>query len=277
MEKDINELQRQQFEYLERQADAELGPVDAISEETAAFYAAKVIDNILPEIHVAQLARSAEHVYLSSGRTVPEHVLAATRPLKPQNQGAVSHTSVAAAADQPPGFSRVTARILIYTDKPFLVKGLESALREVGGFEFLPTCSSVSKVKKQVAIGAVDLVLLDVTNKINLAALNDIKQAMMSCKIVLWADREVMFTGLASEAMCLGVPILFKNRPTCTQVEYLQRVLARDLRREDAVTRRLALAQRNKQIDIDTRRRTSKGMVKVYFSRLFQKIGSLFS
>jgi hypothetical protein len=265
MEKDINELQRQQFEYLERQADAELGPVDAISEETAAFYAAKVIGNTLPEIHVAQLARSAEHVYLSSGRTVPQHVLAATRPLEQQHQGA--------------------ARILIYTDKPFLAKGLESALREVGGFELLPTCSSVSMVKKQVAIGAVDLVLLDVTNKINIAVLNDIKQARMSCKIVLWIDHvfgehEVKLGKLRLNRlnlMCLGVPILFKTRPTCAQVEYLKRVRARELRLEEEVTRRLALAQRNKQIDIDTRRRTSKGMVKVYFSRLFQKIGILFS
>ena len=51
-------------------------------------------------------------------------------------------------------------RVLLYSDEPILAKGLESVLRQVEGFELLPTCTTVSGVADQVAHGGADLVLL---------------------------------------------------------------------------------------------------------------------
>ena len=46
---------------------------------------------------------------------------------------------------------RMMTRILLYSDEPILAKGLESVLRQVEGFELLPTCSTVAGVMEQVA------------------------------------------------------------------------------------------------------------------------------
>ncbi len=45
-------------------------------------------------------------------------------------------------------------RILLYSDEPILAKGLESVLRQVDGFDLLPTCTSVSGVMELVAQGS---------------------------------------------------------------------------------------------------------------------------
>ena len=45
-------------------------------------------------------------------------------------------------------------KILLYSDEPILAKGLESVLRQVEGFELLPTCATVAGVVEQVAQGS---------------------------------------------------------------------------------------------------------------------------
>jgi len=54
-------------------------------------------------------------------------------------------------------------RILLYSDEPILAKGLESVLRQVEGFELLPTCGTVASLLENLAQGAPDLVLMDLT------------------------------------------------------------------------------------------------------------------
>ena len=79
-------------------------------------------------------------------------------------------------------------RILLYSDEPILAKGLESVLRQVEGFELLPISNTVSGMMEQVAHGAPDLVLMDLTHEVTFAVLSDMKHTMMSCKIVLWVN-----------------------------------------------------------------------------------------
>jgi len=166
-------------------------------------------------------------------------------------------------------------RILLYSDEPILAKGLESVLRQVEGFELLPTCNTVSGVIDQVAHGAPDLVLMDLTPEITFA--------------VLWVNS--ISTELAFQAMGLGVRgILRKTLPTDLQVKCLQKVQAGELWFEKALTdsflcaRRVALTQREGQLvsllsqglknkEIATTLMISEGTVKVYLSRLFQKVG----
>jgi DNA-binding NarL/FixJ family response regulator len=180
-------------------------------------------------------------------------------------------------------------RILLYSDEPILAKGLESVLRQVEGFELLPTCNTVAGVADQVAHTTPDLVLLDLTPEITFAVLSDLKHAMASTKIVLWVNS--ISTELAFQAMGLGVRgILRKTLPTDLQVKCLQKVQVGELWFEKALTdsflcaRRVALTQREGQLvsllsqglknkEIASTLMISEGTVKVYLSRLFQKVG----
>jgi DNA-binding NarL/FixJ family response regulator len=180
-------------------------------------------------------------------------------------------------------------RILLYSDEPILAKGLESVLRQIEGFELLPTCGTVACLMEQLTQGAPDLILMDLTSEITFAVLTEMKHVMTSCKIVLWVN--FISTELAFQAMGLGVRgILRKTLPTELQVKCLQKVQAGELWFEKALTdsflcaRRVALTQREGQLvsllsqglknkEIATTLMISEGTVKVYLSRLFQKVG----
>src|ERR1035437_10566554 len=114
-------------------------------------------------------------------------------------------------------------RILLYSDEPILAKGVESVLRQVEGFELLPTCGTVSCLLEQMAQVSPELVLVDLTHEITFAVLSEMKHAMMNCKIVLWVNS--ISTELAFQAMGLGVRgILRRTLPTDLQVKCLQKV-----------------------------------------------------
>jgi DNA-binding NarL/FixJ family response regulator len=180
-------------------------------------------------------------------------------------------------------------RVLLYSDEPILAKGLESVLRQIEGFELLPTANTLASLMEQIAQGAPDLVLMDLTAEITFAVLSDMKHAMNRSRIVLWVNS--ISTELAFQAMGLGVRgILRKTLPTELQVKCLQKVQAGELWFEKALTdsflcaRRVALTQREGQLvsllsqglknkEIATTLMISEGTVKVYLSRLFQKVG----
>ena len=130
---------------------------------------------------------------------------------------------------------------------------------------------------------------MDLTAEITFAVLSDMKHAMNGSRIVLWVNS--ISTELAFQAMGLGVRgILRKTLPTDLQVKCLQKVQAGELWFEKALTdsflcaRRVALTQREGQLvsllsqglknkEIATTLMISEGTVKVYLSRLFQKVG----
>jgi sulfate-transporting ATPase len=59
-------------------------------------------------------------------------------------------------------------RVLLYSDEPILAKGLESVLRQIEGFELLPTSNSLASLMEQITQGLPDLVLMDLTARENL-------------------------------------------------------------------------------------------------------------
>src|SRR5215208_5626168 len=180
-------------------------------------------------------------------------------------------------------------RILLYSDEPILAKGLEAVLRQVEGFDLLPTCGTIASLLEQIATGAPDLVLMDLTPEVTFGVLSELKHAMNTCKVVLWVNN--ISTELAFQAMGLGVRgILRKTLPTDLQVKCLHKVRAGELWFEKALTdsflcaRRVALSRREGQLvsllsqglknkEIATALMISEGTVKVYLSRLFQKVG----
>jgi DNA-binding NarL/FixJ family response regulator len=115
------------------------------------------------------------------------------------------------------------------------------------------------------------------------------KPAMKGSRIVLWVNS--ISTELAFQAMGLGVSgILRKTLPAETQVKCLQKVQVGELWFEKALTdsflcaHRVALTKREGQLvsllsqglrnkEIAGTLGISEGTVKVYMSRLFQKVG----
>src|SRR3954462_408193 len=94
-------------------------------------------------------------------------------------------------------------RILLYSDEPILAKGLEAVLRQVEGFELLPTCSTLPLLMEQLTQGSPDLGLMDLTQEIPFAVLSGMKHCMNNSRIVLWVN--TISTELARQAMGLGV------------------------------------------------------------------------
>ncbi len=181
-------------------------------------------------------------------------------------------------------------RVLLYSDEPILAQGLESVLRQIEGFELLPTSNSLAFLMEQISLGVPDLVLMDLTAEITFAVLSDMKHAMSRSRIVLWVSS--ISTELAFQAMGLGVRgILRKTLPIELQVKCLQKVQSGELWFEKALTdsflcaRRVALTKREGQLvsllsqglknkEIATTLMISEGTVKVYLSRLYQKVAA---
>ena len=193
------------------------------------------------------------------------------------------------AAPRDDGWSQGRCRVLLYSDEPILANDLQFALRQVEGFEVMPACITVAGLMDQIGQGSPDVVLMDLTPEITLAVLSDMKRAMANSKIVLWVN--TISTEFAYRAMGLGVRgILRKALSTELQVECVKRVQAGELWFEKALTdsfllpRRVDLTPREGELvnlisqglvtrDIAKTLMISEGTVKVYLSRLYQKVG----
>jgi DNA-binding NarL/FixJ family response regulator len=180
-------------------------------------------------------------------------------------------------------------RILLYSDQPVLAVGLQSVLRTAVGLELVSVCSTVETLIARLATEPTDIALLDLTSEITFGVLTELKRSADQCKIVLWVNS--ISTELAFQAMGLGVRgILRKTLPAELQVKCLLKVHGGELWFEKALTdsflsaRRVALTQREGQLvsllsqglknkEIATALVISEGTVKVYLSRLFQKVG----
>ncbi len=180
-------------------------------------------------------------------------------------------------------------RVLLYSDQPILATGLRAVLQSADGFELVSICSNVSSLAERLNAEQTEIALLDLTPEITFGVLSDLRRAAMACKIVLWVN--TISTELAFQAMGLGIRgILRKTLPTDLQIKCLQKVHAGELWFEKALTdsflsaRRVALTQREGQLvsllsqglknkEIASALVISEGTVKVYLSRLFQKVG----
>jgi two-component system response regulator DesR len=134
-----------------------------------------------------------------------------------------------------------------------------------------------------------DILLVDLTAGVTFAVLSSLHEAVSSAKIVLWVHQ--ISTELALQAMSLGVRgILRKTLPVETLLRCLSRVHEGELWFEKTLTdsimsaRRYTLTRREGQLvsllsnglknkEIATALNISEGTVKVYLSRLFQKLG----
>jgi DNA-binding NarL/FixJ family response regulator len=181
------------------------------------------------------------------------------------------------------------ARILLYSDEPILATGLASVLSTVNGLELTAICSDTAKLMEVLESAVPEILLMDLTAEVTFSVLSDLKRAMLNSKVVLWVHE--ISTELAFQAMGLGVRgILRKTLPPELLIKCLQKVNEGELWFEKALTdsflsaKRVALTKREGQLvsllsqglknkEIATVLMISEGTVKVYLSRLFQKLG----
>jgi len=144
-------------------------------------------------------------------------------------------------------------------------------------------------LKRELEAHPPDLLLIDLTAGITFGVLSSLQAAASQTRIVLWVNS--ISTELALQATSLGVRgILRKTLPIETLLRCLNRVSEGELWFEKALTdsimsaRRYSLTRREGQLvsllsqglknkEIATSLTISEGTVKVYLSRLFQKLG----
>jgi len=170
-----------------------------------------------------------------------------------------------------------------------LAEGLIRILETAEGFELRGHCQAVADLERQLGEYKPDLLLLDLTSDVHFGLLAGMQAAVGQTKVVLWVRG--ISTELALQAMGVGVRgVLRKTLPAETLVRCLNRVHDGELWFEKALTdtlmstRRYTLTRREGQLvtllsqglknkEIATAMEISEGSVKVYLSRLFQKLG----
>ncbi len=181
------------------------------------------------------------------------------------------------------------ARVLLCTDEPILAEGLTKILADTEGLDLCSWCSSVDTLAAQLEQHQPELLLVDMTNDVTFSVLSSLHGISYQAKIVLWVH--TISTELALQAMSLGIRgILRKTLPVETLLRCLDRVREGELWFDKALTdsimgaRRYSLTRREGQLvtllsqglknkEIATALTISEGTVKVYLSRLFQKLG----
>jgi two-component system nitrate/nitrite response regulator NarL len=180
-------------------------------------------------------------------------------------------------------------RTLIYTEAPILAHGLLELLSVDPSIEVLGTPSNLADLRHPLETAAPDILLLDLTSEMTFTELTDLRRSAPDCKIVLWANS--IPHELAYQVLNLGIRgVLRKSLAAELIIKCLHKVhdgelwfektltdsfLAADrvhlTRRESELVILLSQGMKNKEIARALL--ITEGTVKVYFSKLFQKVG----
>ena len=179
--------------------------------------------------------------------------------------------------------------LAIYTDDDLLAHGDVYFLQQTEDIGIDVICNQASKLVETVHLRRPHMLLLDLCPEINLSVIGDVRKACPDCKVILWA-RDVP-QELAYQAMTLGIRgILKRTLPGSELVRCLRKVARNDVwfdealtggflgkrvtkltRRESELVHLLSRGLKNKEIAY--RLSLTEGTVKVYLSRLFEKLG----
>lgn len=180
-------------------------------------------------------------------------------------------------------------RILLYSSEPILAQGLSSVLAGNAELRLVGVSNSTDSLGITLESEKPDILLLDLTSDVSFQLLRELKKRSDACKMLLWVN--AISTELAFQAMGLGVRgIVRKTLPAETLIECLRKVNQGELWFEKTLTdsmlsaRKVSLTRREGQLvtllsqglknkEIATVLCVSENTVKVYLSRLFQKVG----
>jgi len=184
---------------------------------------------------------------------------------------------------------QIVTRLLVFTDEPLLAKGLEAVLMSRSDFELVATCPQVLEIAEAVAASKPDILLIDLTPEVTFERLLGLQNQFPGTRIMLWVHsigaevayqaleqgiRGILRKTLPVEAMiaCLGIVAAGGHWFDEAMEASLQTLTTVHLTpRESQIVNLLTTGLKNKEIA--TALFLSEGTVKVYLSRLFQKLG----
>ncbi len=181
------------------------------------------------------------------------------------------------------------ACVLLLTDEPVLAAGFTSVLSSTPGLENVAVCGSPAELPAAVQTHRPDVLLIDLTPDVTFGILTQLRREYPSCRLVLWVRS--ISTELAYQAMEMGVRgVLRKTLSPELLAKCLKKVSEGELWFDKTLTasflsaKMVTLTKRESQLvgllsqglknkEIASTLAISEGTVKVYLSRLFQKVG----
>ena len=180
--------------------------------------------------------------------------------------------------------------VVLYSVQPMLAAGLEKTLAEKEGFQLASICNDLSLLVGEIHRTDATLALIELTHDVRLPVLKDILRESHGVPVILWVDQ--VSAEFASQVVGAGVRgILRKTLSLEMHLECLTKVAQGELRLEKFLSdellsaQRVALTPRERQMmglvaqglrnkEIAYTLGVTEGTVKVYLSRLFQKVGA---
>jgi DNA-binding NarL/FixJ family response regulator len=177
--------------------------------------------------------------------------------------------------------------INLYSIQPILAAGFRSFMDAIGGIVVPEVFTDIEALKDQFPINRPDVLVLEVTPAITLEALASV--VSLGVPVILWTH--TISVEFASQALAYGVRGMLST--TATRDDYSQCLAAmhnggcwveRELSSKLLGHRRVPLAPRQRQLmglvakglrnkEIAYAMGISEGTVKVYMSKLFQRVG----
>jgi len=180
--------------------------------------------------------------------------------------------------------------IVLYSSQPMLSAGLQVTLAASEGFRLAAACSDLSQLGEQIQRKAATLVVIELTPEVTLQALKEVLSVSRNVPIILWVDH--VSTEFASQVIAAGVRgILRKTMSIEEHLDCFHKVAGGELGLEKVLsdqllsTTRVTLTPRERQVmglvaqglrnkEIAYTIGVTEGTIKVYLSRLFQKVGA---
>ena len=171
-----------------------------------------------------------------------------------------------------------------------LSAGLEKTLAATEGFRLAAVCTDLSRLVGELHRTDATLALIELTHEVTLPVLKDILHDSRGVPVILWVDQ--VSAEFASQVIGAGVRgILRKTLSLEMHLECFRKVsqgelgLEKFLSDELLSSQRVALTPRERQMmglvaqglrnkEIAYSLGVTEGTVKVYLSRLFQKVGA---
>jgi DNA-binding NarL/FixJ family response regulator len=178
--------------------------------------------------------------------------------------------------------------VLVVTDDAVLATGLASVLEATDDLRIATVCCSAQALFEAIERSMPQVVLIDTILGLPLSVLADIRKSFPECHICLWARH--VSDAFAYGAITIGIRgILQRTLPLADVLTCLRKVAAGEVwleeklmagffsKRPASLTRRESqlvtlLGQGLKNKEIAYRLSLSEGTVKVYMSKLFQKL-----
>ncbi len=181
-------------------------------------------------------------------------------------------------------------RAALVTDQPLLAAGLNAVLEKSCALDLIAVYATAAELLKLLPAASPELVLIDVGPDFSFQALTDVISVAPNCKLVLLARtataemtyhaREVgaaalLPTSLSADRLLSCLERVQRGESVFDSALHGDKVPARAVRLTQRESQLVELVSRGlKNKEIATCLGIAEGTVKVYFSKLFQKVGA---